>query len=281
MLDDRDYMREQPRQSWSMTTILLVSLVACFAVQTLGGWRLEQTLALSLAGLKAGKIYQLLTFQFLHHNLWHLVGNLVGLYFFGRAVEDMLGGKAMLKLYLLSGTIGGLVQVALGFFPYFGATAVVGASAGVFGLIAAFATMAPNQELTMLLFFFIPLNFKAKILLLILAVTGVVGLIFDHGNIAHAAHLGGMLTGIAFIKWNSRPERTRWTAYERSPVEAVRLAKKTRRQTAAQEEEVSPGEFISREVDPILDKISAKGIHSLTDSERKTLESARKKMARK
>jgi membrane associated rhomboid family serine protease len=156
MLDDRPYMRTPYRPGRSMTTILLITLAACFLVQSLiaglkGANWIYDWLALSADGLAHGKVYQLLTFQFLHGGLMHLLMNMIGLYFFGRAVEEMLGSAGMLKLYLASGVVGGLLQVALAFaFPYAFSAAIVGASAGIFGLIAAFATRSPDEPITIL-----------------------------------------------------------------------------------------------------------------------------------
>ncbi|HUD82066.1 MAG TPA: rhomboid family intramembrane serine protease [Candidatus Saccharimonadales bacterium] len=284
-----------------MTTVLLVTLVACYIVQKfLEGWKgqswVMDWLALSKSGLERGRVYQLITFQFLHGGVWHLLGNMIVLYFFGRAMEGMLGSRGMLKLYLASGTIGGLLQIALGFaFPnYFGREGVVGASAGVFGLIAAFATHAPDEPITLLLFFVVPLTFPAKVLLIAegaIALLGVIGplirvTIFDPG-VAHAAHLGGMLTGIVWIRmvmspippfqfWRSLARRR--TPKRESPAPPTKRGWKTARKKP---EELPPGEFISREVDPILEKISAQGIHSLTDRERQILQAARNKMAKR
>jgi membrane associated rhomboid family serine protease len=291
MLDDRPYMRASQRQYWSMTTVLLVSLAACYLVQylmelQLGEPRISALFALSLDGLRAGKYYQLITFQFMHAGIWHLLCNMIGLYFFGRMVEEMLGAATMLKLYLLSGTVGGLCHVALCVaFPNYFYAGVVGASAGIFGLIAAFATREPNYPITLLVFFVLPVTMLAKWLLLIEAAISVVGL-FLQGTTAHAAHLGGMLTGIAFVKWSgwfsgagglwgmAQRRRAPRPMVRATVLRAVHRPRKT-------PEELPPAEFISREVDPILEKISAHGIHSLTDRERQILESARNKMARR
>jgi membrane associated rhomboid family serine protease len=293
MLDDRSYMRTPYRPAWSMTTILLIAVFACFLVQSIlsgmygAGWT-EAWFALSTAGIRRGLIYQLITFQFMHGGWLHLLGNMIGLYFFGRAVEESLGRWGMLKLYLLSGTIGGLVQMSLALaFPHHFGAAVMGASAGVFGLIAAFATASPDQPITMLIFFILPITFPAKVFLILEAAVSVAGLtgVFSD-NIAHAAHLGGMVTGIFYILLISgRANFQFWRPFarERSPDRqmvnaAPRSVWRNRRQPT---EEVPPAEYISREVDPILEKISAQGIHSLTERERQILEAARHKMAKR
>jgi membrane associated rhomboid family serine protease len=283
-----------------MTTILLVSLVACFLLQSVleglkGQKWVMYWLALSYEGIGAGRFYQLLTFQFLHGGFWHLLMNMIGLYFFGRAMEEMLGSRGMLKLYLLSGVVGGLAQVglAVAFGDKFKAP-VVGASAGIFGLIAAFATRVPDQPITMLIFFVLPVTFKARVLLIIeacIALAGILGPLLSRpvsaGNVANGAHLGGMLAGIAWIRcgsWQRSPFNF-WRPFWRRPqprrAPPRTASKRPWRSAAGKAEDLPPAEFISREVDPILEKISAHGIHSLTERERQILEAARSKMARR
>ena len=222
---------------------------------------------------------------------------MIGIYFFGRAVEDILGSKGMLKLYLVSGVMGGLLQVGLAFIlPKYFYAGVVGASAGLFGLIAAFATHAPEQPITMLIMFVLPVTFKLKVFLIIEASVSIIGLLgalvpspYFQTSIAHAAHLGGMLTGIAWIRWGRRavPDSpfNFWsgiTAAVRPKRESARAANRRNVKSPGQNvEELPPAEFISREVDPILEKISAHGIQSLTAHERQILEAARSRMARR
>ena len=291
-------MRTEYRPAWSMTTILLISLFVCFVVQQIVeaatplGW-VDAWFALSIQGLKHWRIYQLLTFQFMHGGWMHLLGNMIGLYFFGRAMEETLGKWGLLRLYVLSGTVGGLLQIALALlFPAYFDHGVVGASAGVFGLIAAFATRAPDQPITLLVFFILPVTFPAKVFLLIFAFISICGLVGPlmhppiFSNIAHAAHLGGMLAGIFYIRWAGRTPRSFefWRPFaRRNPPkrELVSAAPRRAWRTASKPpDDLPPAEYISREVDPILEKISAQGIHSLTERERQVLEAARNKMAK-
>lgn len=283
-------MRTDARPRWSVTTVLLITLVVCYIVQVIcerNVYLFDSNFALSSDGLRHGKFWQLLTFQFMHAGPMHLLGNALGVFFFGRAIEEAIGGREMLRLYLLSGTFGGLLQLALEFiFPGSFPATVVGASAGVFGLIAAFATRAPDMPITLLVFFILPVTFPAKVLLMIEALIAILGLLpigFMSG-VAHGAHLGSMLTGIGFIKWMNRPNRTvvAWKPERRKPQLVTNAPKRAAwRKPRKKTEEVPTGEFISREVDPILEKISAHGIHSLTDQERKILEAARDKMAKR
>lgn len=105
---------------------------------------------------------------------------------------------------------------------------------------------------------------------------------------AHAAHLGGMLAALGYLQLRQLAVRSRLRWLRVRPVAAsrelvgaatVRSSGRGHRQ-AAHTEGVSAADFMSQEVDPILDKISAQGIHSLTDREKRILEMARAKMNR-
>ncbi len=281
------------KSRWSLTVILLAVNIAVFLLESILnlshlGDAFVNYCALSLEGLEHGYIWQLLTYQFMHAGIWHLFFNCWAIYVFGREVEAALSPKQFLTLYFASGIIGGLVQMlgALVWPGHFGG-GVVGASAAAFGLVAAFAVLYPERPLMLLLFFIIPLNMRAKYLLLGCALLSLYGVIFPFGNIAHAAHLGGMLTGIVFIRhglnWNFNwPWAGRFNPSRPRELVKVHAGKSTfwSHPKTTVEQELSPDEFLSREVDPILDKISAHGIHSLTERERKILEAARKKMAK-
>src|SRR6185503_12301731 len=152
MLADRQYMRrDNAPANWSITIVLLVINVLVFFLENSNGdrtrnWFLEYG-ALSLEGLKRGFIWQFVTFQFLHDGLTHLVFNSLGLYFLGRPLEGMLGRRDFLKLYLFSGVLGGVLQALLGLISPRFAGPMVGASAGICGLIAAFSLLAPDSQI--------------------------------------------------------------------------------------------------------------------------------------
>src|SRR5216683_8422179 len=150
MLEDRSYMRRAPFPSRrSATVTLLIVNVAAFLAQIVLSsflhYPANKYFALSLEGLRHGYVWQLITYQFMHGGVIHLLLNCWAIFVFGREVEAALGRKSFLTLYFCSGVIGGLFQAALGkalagmlYNPsYLGPT--VGASAGAFGLVAAFA----------------------------------------------------------------------------------------------------------------------------------------------
>lgn len=293
MLADRSYMRrESPTPQWSPVIAIIVLNIIVFLVQAMSPRFPMERFALSRDGLAHGHLWQLLTFQFLHAGLPHLIINLFGLYVFGRPVEERLGKAAFLKLYLTSGILGGIMQTALLFAaPSTMDRSVVGASAGVCGLVAAFAMLDPNA--TLLLFFVLPV--RAKYLLIGSIAISVVFLVTGSDpGVAHAAHLGGFIGGMAYVRWSSRlgglssfwrrfqfGTRLRPRARPRELVN-VRYPKTSAWQRKKKlGGDAPPGDFISREVDPILDKISAHGMQSLTPEERRILEAAREKMERR
>jgi membrane associated rhomboid family serine protease len=297
MLDDRSYMREpEYERRWSATVVLLMVNAVIFVVQEIVVRYLHfpanAYFALSLTGLQHGYVWQLLTFQFMHAGLPHLLLNSLAIYVFGRPLETELGRIPFLKLYFLSGVAGGLLQTLASWLAWvvagshiFG-TNLVGASAGAFGLVAAYAALYPERPLTILLAFLIPISMRAKFLLLFSALLAVFGILVPSDNVAHTAHLGGMIGGLVYVVWVVRPPNglIRWPSRQtiEPPRELVHTAVHKRsvwqRSRAQEPDDLPTAEFISREVDPILDKISAHGIQSLTPRERRILEAARNKM---
>jgi membrane associated rhomboid family serine protease len=289
-LADRHYMRDSYHAP-HITTKLIVVLIAAFLVQSIllfyWGIDLESTLGLTLNGIKHGRIWQLLTFQFLHVPIWplHVLFNCLGLYFFGRPVEQILGAKKFTVLYLLAGICGGILQMLVTLIlPHHDDGAVVGASAGICGMIAFFCSLNPMQEVTTWIYFF-PVTIRAKYFLMFITAFSIFGVIIPFANVAHGAHLGGILLGLAYVRWGTAWEGLiNWKPFtfkqrqRKSPRAARPASPIFRRENLA---DLPEQEFISREVDPILDKISQHGIQSLTERERKILEAARNKMAKR
>lgn len=278
----------------SLTNILIIVNIVVFIFQSIclyyGVFNVRKYLYLSLSGLESGYFWQLITFQFLHSDILHLLVNCVVLYFFGSPIEDHFGRGGFMRLYLASGVFGGMLQILFGLLvPVYKYQAVVGASAGVFGLVAAFATLYPERQLTTLIAFIIPVTMRAKYLLLIEVLITLYGLIFPSSSIAHAAHLGGIIMGVVYAKWGIRFEhflmnlRYRRVSIRKERVVTVPRAEQPKWEIVApaEEEDLPPEEFIRREVDPILDKIAAHGIQSLTERERRILEAARQKMEKR
>ncbi|MDC0219169.1 rhomboid family intramembrane serine protease [Verrucomicrobia bacterium] len=285
-----DWRPETTHGGTPMWGILIIANVLCFILQyTVKGF--YSNLALYPALLKEGHVYQLLTFQFLHGDLFHIIINCLMIWMMGKPIEEALGKRRLLFLYLLSGVVGGLVQCGLAWSDINPTGGVVGASAGVFGLIASFALLQWNREMTILLMFIIPIRIRAKYLLIALAVIGLLGVLTQRqviessaALVAHGAHLGGLLGGVFFILafvqggtwagaepwWQRISER--WNERKVVTIDGgVRAYPRDRSRGKARKVE-----FVEESIDTILDKISEKGMDSLTDKERAVLDKAAK-----
>lgn len=280
----------------TMTVKLILVLIGIFALQCVNDvysrTPAERWLALTVEGMQRGFVWQWLTFQFLHGNWVHVVCNLIGLWFFGQFVENVVGWRRFLFAYFGCGVVGGLLQGLLMFlFPFHYGMVMYGASAGVAGMFAIFARIESESEVRFN--FLIPVRART-LLWLYIAFELFFTLVPSGrgGGIAHAAHLGGILAGVGFVRlgwhndfvplpwmawWAQRRERRRIVPMPRTLVAAGRGAPRGRGWTEAPSSE----EFMSREVDPILDKISAHGIQSLTPRERDILEAARSRMSKR
>lgn len=294
MLYDRDYMRGAEGAPWrSPVNVLLVILTALFLVEcylrVYEQTSLRMTFGLSYAAIQRYEYWRLLSYQFLHDAPWpwHLLFNGLALWFFGRSVLETLGRGRFWQVFLLAGVLGGIVELgwqALN--PRYGMAPTVGASASVLGLAGAYCFLFPARE-TVFFFYVIPVRMRSMTMFWVLLGFSLFGTIFPHGGVAHAAHLGGLLTGAAFARffgeedigtWLRRFAPRRAARREAVPVTAEKSAGRTGRGAPTSTDGESRDDFIRREVDPILDKISAHGIQSLTDRERRILEKARERM---
>ena len=294
MLEDRSYMKEPvfgPRKSITVTMLIIVGV--CYVLQSIllsysqsGRQLVLHELALTDQALRRGHLWQLLTFQFLHGGFIHVLFNGITLYFFGKNLEGPLPSVKWLQIYFGAGFAGGFLQaVGTLILPYNFPTPVVGASAGVSGLIGAVGFLYATQEVYFWFF-----RMPARFLFIICLVLSIFFILVPEGGrdlgVAHGAHLGGLLFGYAYARWLLHLEwklpklpsfsfrKPKIFIHKRQP--NAWPAEKPARPT-----EVASEEFISQEVDPILDKISAHGIQSLTERERKILEAARARMAKR
>lgn len=301
MLSDRDYMRDgDGGRSLSWTLGLIIALVAVFALEAVAEVYLRRSLqrygALSEQVWRSGWVWQLVSFQFLHGSFTHLFFNGLGVWMFGRPIEAAFGGPRMLGLWLAGGVVGGLLQLAVGAaFPESVSGTVVGASAGLMTFLAIFCRLEPDARILLALIVPVPARF---LFYLSLGVALFFTMVPPRDGVAHAAHLGGLLYGWLWVQvgghqggspWDRWSEGwRRWKARRRAAKNLSRasagdvLRPAFRSPTvAARPQSQSDAEFISREVDPILEKIARDGIGSLTPAERQTLEAARQKVGRR
>ncbi|MEX1117884.1 MAG: rhomboid family intramembrane serine protease [Terrimicrobiaceae bacterium] len=188
------------RSGWVVLVLVAVN-VAIFGLQSIvtpeHQAALIRVFGLSTSGLEAGGWWQFLTHGFLHGNLWHLLINMLSLWFAGRIVEQDFGSFRFLLLYLLGILGGGILQMLIGS-P---GTLLIGASGAVFAVLLAFTTIYSDQEILALIFFVIPLRIKARYLAWVLVGFTTLAIVFGFEPwIGHAAHLGGAITGYLFAR---------------------------------------------------------------------------------
>jgi membrane associated rhomboid family serine protease len=228
-------------------------------------------------GVDGGQFWRFIGFQFLHANFTHLLFNMIGLYFFGPIVERYLGGKRFLAFYLLCGVCGAFLYLLLNaggviasglFGPDFRIpgllfhnpwTPLVGASAGVFGVLMAGAFLIPNA--TVLVFFVLPMRLGT--LAYALVAVALFTILMEGRNAGgEAAHLGGAIAGFYFIR---RPHHLHGFFDLLGKVDPTSSTFRGRGDRRAIDQ---------REIDRILDKIGREGLGGLSERERRTLRNA-------
>jgi len=154
---------------------------------------------------------------------------------------------------------------------------MIGASGAVFGVMMAFAMIAPEQPITLLLFFILPVTIKAKYLVLgaiFLVTMSIITMSGAQTGVADWAHLGGLFFGYLFMRIKYRLPLPFGTLFRPK----LNIRAKLHQRKESKYEPIDTETFISEEIDPILEKISSQGIHSLTRKERRTLKRAHSQM---
>lgn len=191
-----------------LTWMLIALNVAVYALFQDFGRNREATIALAVFPYQilAGKsLLTLLTNQFAHASLTHLAGNMLFLAIFGDNVECRIGKKRYLALYLLSGVAGALAHIAAAALagPEALDFALIGASASISGVLAAYLVLFPGNKVLVLLFFFIPTALSAWIVIgfwfVLQVLGGVAGV--SAGGVAYLAHLGGFLPAFIWARY--------------------------------------------------------------------------------
>jgi membrane associated rhomboid family serine protease len=217
------------------------------------------------------------SYMFVHAGLLHLLGNMLMLFVFGTAVESRMGSRNFLLYYLFCGVGAAVFSLLLaGIMPV---GAFVGASGAVLGVAVAFAMFWPDAELIV---FPLPVPIKARTLVIGLVVLDVIGSrLWPGDGIAHLAHVGGALFGYLFFRAQLLSRRS--AAPSAQTVERVVMvqsgsAEPERRTPVTPMRPRRPIETdpVAAEVDRVLDKISEKGISSLTPAERRFLDEVAK-----
>ena len=200
--------------------LLIINVLMFLAYITLIRFNIDLNDILGLHFFKASdfRIYQLVTYMFMHGNFGHLFFNMFALWMFGNTLENIWGSKRFLLFYMVCGIGAGLCQELVQYIQYAASLAqyetvnmsgriismdsylnmmtTVGASGAIYGLLLAFGMMFPNSLIY--LYFFVPI--KAKWFVIGYAVIELLtGVMSASDGVAHFAHLGGMLMGLIIL----------------------------------------------------------------------------------
>ena len=218
-----------------------------------------------------------LSYMFVHGGLLHLLGNMLMLFVFGTAVESRMGSRNFLLYYLVCGV--GAAIFALGLSSFMAVSPFIGASGAVLGVALAFAMYWPDAELVV---FPIPVLIRARTLVTILIGLDVFfSFLTPSDGVAHLAHVGGVAFGYLFFRLQGISRRSPHPpprAVERVVMVQSGPAEPERRTTVTpvRQRRRADADPVAAEVDRVLDKISEKGIGSLTPAERRFLDEVSK-----
>jgi membrane associated rhomboid family serine protease len=293
---DRDYYRKEgpgflgsftsraPICKWLILINIAFFILQLATLQRDGGGRLvggdatgpvSDALILSPQAVFHGEVWRLLSYAFLHStkDIWHIVFNMLMLWWMGHELEEMYGSREFLALYLTSAVFAGLCFLAHGY--VMGNMVGLGASGAVVALTVVFACHYPNR--TMLLFFVIPMPLWALVAFFV-GYDFLVFVLQIESRTAVSAHLGGALFGYVYYRfhwrltglfsglgtWREKQARPRLRIFrDEEPTPATVPA------SAPAEHEID--EHFEAKLDAVLEKMSLVGKDNLTDHEKDIL----------
>lgn len=256
---------------------LLIANIVAYLIQMV--FNINAICGLYYVGHPYFHVFQFVTYMFMHAGFWHLFFNMFALWMFGRIIEQTWGWKRFLIYYFICGFGAAAVQEigqATGLIS--AAAMTIGASGAIYGILLAFGMLYPNEKM-----FIIPIPFpiKAKYFVMGYVLIELFEGFTSSGEVAHFAHLGGMLVGFFLILyWRRKTFRSssyfskpQWKTTSTSPKMDV---------TYNKNEHSSDYEFNAKkkeqneEIDRILDKVRKYGYSNLTEEEKKKLFEASK-----
>lgn len=266
-------------------SVIAISVIV-FILQAVGG-SLFNSWFVSLFGFRPEtwtaftQPWRWVTYMFIHGSGFHLLFNMLWLWWMGRAVEETIGPYSFSVLYLGAGLGGALLQLAVS--PLLGSSLVIGASGAVLGVMVAFAVLFPTTPIMLL--FFPPIEARFFVAIWVLLDLLFIG---NADNIARIVHIGGAGTGYLLVKYyQNGGDLARFSWWSRSIWQTMQTwnrdrsvkdarpsstRKKTMKRTKqkAQDVEILDEKQVT-EMDRILEKIAASGYESLTKEEKQRL----------
>jgi len=222
-----------------------------------------------------------ITYQFLHSGFFHILFNMLWLYWLGRILVQYMNQKRIMALYILGGLAGGVLYIlAFNIFPVFTQMTsipyLVGASASVMAIVVAAATLLPNYEIRLFFIGFVKLKYLALVFVLLDVIT-----ISKSNPGGHIAHLGGAFFGWLFVYQLQRGtdlskglvNSTEWLKQKLSKNPKLKVAYKNEERINKEYPKTKTAVKSDKQaqVDAILDKISETGYDNLTDEEKQIL----------
>lgn len=219
------------------------------------------------------RFYTILTYQFLHEDILHILFNMLWLFWMGRIFLEFLKPRQFHFVYLLGGVMGAVFfALAYNIFPAFSeaayAATVIGSSASVMAIAVACATLLPDYTISLMLIGSVKLRYVVLVYILI----DLVGIASTNAG-GSFAHLGGAFFGFVYIKllqngndWSS------W--FKKKP--NLKVVRNDSPKAAGAARKGNTNKVNQREVDAILDKISKAGYDKLSKEEKETLFKASK-----
>ncbi|MDF1809729.1 MAG: rhomboid family intramembrane serine protease [Phycisphaerales bacterium] len=266
---------------WTVTTwIIVINVVIYFLSVTVLSSLFDIGQLSVYQAFQRLEVWRLITFQFLHdpNSIMHVLFNMFGMWVFGPMVEQYLGRKKYLAFYLMCGLSGGMLFILLNLIGAYTPlqilkdgfqTPLIGASAGVFGVIVACAYVSPNSVIQLL---FPPIPMKMKTFAYGYVAFALVSLLMgSHNAGGEAAHVGGAVAGFFFIRKSHL-----LTDFFDVFGDSRSKGKSSRKTQHRGYRRSSPEIPTESEIDKILDKVKQHGLASLSDKEKKKLSDASK-----
>jgi len=223
--------------------------------------------------------WTLITYMFLHTSFWHILFNMLWLYWFGKIFTEYLNQRQFLVTYLLGGVAGGVLYIlAYNVFPVFEEVIpharALGASASVMAIVASISLYVPNYAINMIFLG------RVKIFYMALALFILDFFMIRHGNAGgHIAHIGGAVYGFLYIYYLRKgkdfskaipriKKQEKWgVKIKRKPRTKAKTSERPKSDEAFNKERIAS----QKKIDAILDKISRSGYDSLTKDEKELL----------
>jgi len=190
------YQKPLPRSYFYATLGLIAANLAVFLLTEISRETLGLLAMNPVAVVAEGAWWQVLTYMYAHGDISHILFNMLGLFFFGTAVEEEMGSWEFLAFYHVTGFLAGLASLGIYWITGQYGVYLLGASGAVFAVTLAFAAFRPHARV--LVFFIIPL--RARSLVILYAAFEVFSQIFNpYGGVAHLTHLAGFVFAFLYL----------------------------------------------------------------------------------